>query len=88
MNNMINAVPTDTNDPYFTDDLIDDQEYPSNDQGRVMEPNRGGGEVNGDENIVVVQDEEINEDQKEEDETWGDENAEKTAMLPIQNLSS
>jgi hypothetical protein len=40
--NVINAVPTDTNDPYFTDDLIDDQEYPSNDQGRVTEPDGGG----------------------------------------------
>jgi hypothetical protein len=38
---MINVVPTDTDDPYLTDDLIDDQEYPSNDQGRVMEPDRG-----------------------------------------------
>jgi hypothetical protein len=39
--NVINAVPTDTNDPYYTDDLIDDQEYTSSDQGRVMEPNEG-----------------------------------------------
>jgi hypothetical protein len=37
MSNVINAVPIDTDDPYFTDDLIDDQEY----QGRVMEPNGG-----------------------------------------------
>jgi hypothetical protein len=36
---VINAVPTNTDDPYFTDDLIDDQEYPSYDQGRAMEPN-------------------------------------------------
>jgi hypothetical protein len=39
--NVINVVPTDTDDPYFTDDLIDDQEYPSNDQGRVMEHDGG-----------------------------------------------
>jgi hypothetical protein len=38
---VINAVPTDTDDPYFSDDLMDDQEYPCNDQGRVMEPNGG-----------------------------------------------
>jgi hypothetical protein len=25
----------------YTDDLIDDQEYPSYDQGRVMDPDRG-----------------------------------------------
>jgi hypothetical protein len=36
--NVINAVPTNTDDPYFTNDLINDQEYPSNVQGRVMEP--------------------------------------------------
>jgi hypothetical protein len=36
--NVINEAPTDTVDPYYTDDLIDDQEYPSSDQGRVMEP--------------------------------------------------
>jgi flagellar biogenesis protein FliO len=35
---VINAVPTDNYDPYYTDDHIDDQEYPSIDQGRVMEP--------------------------------------------------
>jgi hypothetical protein len=39
--NVINAVPTDNDDPYYTDNLIDDQEYPSNNQGRVMEPDGG-----------------------------------------------
>jgi hypothetical protein len=39
--NVINAVPTDTNDSYFIDDLIDDQKYPSYNQGRVMEPDGG-----------------------------------------------
>jgi hypothetical protein len=39
--NLINAVPTDNDDPYYTDNLIDDQEYPSINQGRVMEPDWG-----------------------------------------------
>jgi hypothetical protein len=39
--NVINANPTDSDDPYFTDDLIDDQEYPSINQGRVWSPTGG-----------------------------------------------
>jgi hypothetical protein len=41
--NVVNAVPINTNDPYFTDDLIDYQEYPSIAQGRAMEPDGGEG---------------------------------------------
>jgi hypothetical protein len=61
--NVINAVPTDTDDPYFTDDLIDDQEYPSNELGRVMEYD-GGDNENNEVNI---------EEQKEDDDTRGEE---------------
>jgi hypothetical protein len=34
--------PIDTNEPYRTDDLIYDQEYPFHEQERGMDADRGG----------------------------------------------
>jgi hypothetical protein len=39
--NVFNTVPTNYDDSWYTDDPINDQEYPSVDQGRVMEPDGG-----------------------------------------------
>jgi hypothetical protein len=47
------------------------EEYPSNDQGRVMEPDEGDDD-NGENNIVVIQDEENDEEQKEEEDLGND----------------